>query len=365
MLGTHFERAATAARALVQRAGRLLGAAALSVLLAAPAAAAAEEGAPTRVRELAIADYRDYLLDDHPVRQGMRHFAQRVGSAAGGALCVTVRSDTVPGTPAQQFAALRAGAPGTPDLMLVAATGLAPLAPEFGLLDLPYLVRDEAEADALLDGPFGDALLAQAPNAGLVGLAWWENGFRQITSAGAPIRQARALRGLRMRVIDEPVFIESARAMGAEPVPLAYPELHAALRSGRVAAQENFLSQILAGGLHELQSSLTLTNHSYGALVLVAKPAAWRSLTPAQQAIVATAAREAARVQRRAAREQARQAQATLARQGIAVHLLDPSERERLRNLTAPLRSSRFGQHSPALWTLYRQQGQPSPISQP
>lgn len=355
MLGTHFKRAATAARALAQRAGRLLGAAALSALLAAPAAAAAEEGAPAPVRELAIADYRDYLPDDHPVRQGMRHFAQQVGSAAGGALRVTVRSDAVSGTPAQQIAALRAGAPGTPDLMLVAATGLAPLAPGFGLLDLPYLVRDEAEADALLDGPFGDALLAQAPSAGLVALSWWENGFRQITSAGAPIQRADELRGLRMRVIDEPVFIESARAMGAEPVPLAYPELHAALRSGRVTAQENFISQILAGGLHELQSSLTLTNHSYGALVLVAKPAAWRSLTPAQQAIVAAAAREAARVQRRAVREQSRHAQARLARQGIAVHVLDPAERERLRDLTAPLRSSRFGQHSPALWTLYRQ----------
>lgn len=355
MLGTHFKRAATVARALARRAGRLLGAAALSVLLAAPAAAAAEQGAPAPVRELAIADYRDYLPQDHPVRHGMRHFAQQVASASGGALRVAVRSDTVPGTPAQQLAALQAGAPGTPDLMLVAATGLAPLAPDFALLDLPYLVRDEADADALLDGPFGDALLAQAPNAGLVALAWWENGFRQITSAGAPIRQASALRGLRMRVIDAPVFIETARAMGAEPVPLDYPELRDALRSGRVAAQENFVSQILAGGLHELQSSLTLTDHSYGALVLVANPAAWRSLDPAQQAIVAAGAREAARVQRRAAREQARQAQARLARQGIAVHVLDSAERERLRNLTAALRSSRFGQHSPALWTLYRE----------
>ncbi|MFN3788794.1 TRAP transporter substrate-binding protein DctP [Massilia sp.] len=360
MLGTHFKRAAAAARTLAQRAGGLLGAAALSALLAAPAGAAAgaEEGAPAPVRELAIADYRDYLPDDHPVRQGMRHFAQQVASASGGALRVAVRADTVPGTPAQQFAALRAGAPGTPDLMLVAATGLAQLAPDFALLDLPYLVRDEAEADALLDGPFGAALLAQlaqSPGAGLVGLAWWENGFRQITSAGAPIRQARALRGLRMRVIDAPVFIESARAMGAEPVPLDYPELREALRTGRVAAQENFVTQILAGGLHEVQSSLTLTKHSYGALVLVAKPAVWRSLEPASRSVLAAAAREAARFQRRAAREQERQAQARLARAGIAVHALDPAERELLRNLTAPLRSSRFGQHSPALWKLYRE----------
>ncbi|MEX5746252.1 DctP family TRAP transporter solute-binding subunit [Massilia sp. X63] len=357
MLVTLFRRAASAARTLALCGAGLLGAAAAA---AAPGPAGAVQGAQASVRELAIADYRSYLAEDHPVRQGMRRFAELVEAGSGGRLRVVLRADALPGTPAQQIAALQAGAPGAPALMLVAATGLAPLAPDFALLDLPYLVQDHAQADALLDGVFGDALLAQlaqlgqARGAGLVGLAWWENGFRQITSTGAPIRSADALRGLRMRVIDAPVFVDTARAMGAEPVPLAFADVHDALRSGRVAAQDNFISQILAGGLHELQASLSITNHSYGALVLVANRGAWRGLDPAHQALVAGAAREAGRFQRDAARAQARQAMAQLARSGMDIHELAPTERDKLRARTAPLRSSRLAQHSPALWKLYQ-----------
>lgn len=341
----------------------------LGACLLAPAVAAAQPGV---VHELDIADYRGYLAEDHPVRQGMRKFAQLVEHGSEGRVRVKVRADVLPGAPAQQLAALRGGAPGAPALMLVASTGLAGPVPAFALLDLPFLVRDEAHADSLLDGPFGAALLArlgQDETAGLVGLAWWENGFRQITTSGAPVRGAADLRGLKMRTIDEPVFIEAARAMGAEPLPLPFGELAAALRAGRVAAQENFMSQILAGRLYEVQSGLSLTNHSYGPLVLVANGGAWQRLAPGQQRLLQSAAAEAGRFQRRAARESARLARAELERHGMAVHALAAGEQERLRELTAPLRATYFGRHGDGLWRLYREQGGAKPrdaaVSQP
>lgn len=355
MLGTLSKRVAGAARAaprppafLTRFVFPLLGA----WLLAAGPAPAAEPP----VRELDIADYRAYLPEDHPARQGMRRFAQLVQAESGGTLRVRVRADALPGSPAKQLAALSAGVAGAPALMLVAGTGLAGLAKEFELLDLPFLVRDEQQADALLDGPFGAALLARLAPAGLVGLGWWENGFRQITSSGAPIRRAEDLRGLKLRVIGEPVFLDTARAMGADPVPLPFGELYEALKARRVDAQDNFTSQILVGRLHEVQSALTLTNHSYSALVLVANAAAWNSLSPQQQRSVQAAAAEAGQFQRRVAREDARRARAQLEQLGMAVGTLAPPAVEQLRAQTAPMRLRYFSRYQDTLWRLYQQQ---------
>jgi len=323
-------------------------------LLGACLLAAGHVAAAPTPRELDIADYRAYLSEDHPVRQGMRRFAQLVEAKSGGSLRLRPRSEALPGSPAQQIAAFQAGAPGAPALMLVAGTGLASIAKEFELLDLPFLVRDGRQADALLDGPFGDALLERVAPAGLAGLAWWENGFRQITSSGAPLRRAEDLHGLRFRVIGEPVFVDTVRAMGAEPVPLPFGELYEALKTRRVDAQDNFTSQILAGRLHEVQSALTLANHSYSPLVLVANAAAWNGLDPEQRRIIQAAAIEAGRFQRSLVREEAVQARARLAQGGMAVGELPPAELEKLRVLTAPVRAFYFERHGPRLWQLYQ-----------
>lgn len=345
MLETLFRRARQPAR-------RVLSACGLALVAAAATAAASTAAAPA-VRQLEIADYRGYLPEQHPVRQGMRAFADSAARASGGRLQVKVRSDALPGSPAAQIAALRAGAPGAPALMLVAGTGLAAQVKAFELLDLPYLVADAGQADALLDGPFGGALLARLAPAGLVGLAWWENGFRQFTTSSGPIRDARDLRGLGLRVIGEPVFVETAHALGAKPVPLPFAELYGALKAKRVAAQDNFISQILVGRLYEVQTSLSLTNHSYSALVLAANAQAWAALAPREQGILRQAALEAARVQRGAARAEAEAALATLAAQGMAVHTLAPPQSAALRTLTAPLRERYFAAHDPELRELY------------
>jgi tripartite ATP-independent transporter DctP family solute receptor len=305
------------------------------------------------LRQLDIADYRAYLADDHPVRQGMRKFAELVDAGSNGTLRIKVRTDALPGPAGKQIAALRAPAADAPALMLVASTGLAAVAQEFAVLDLPFLVLDERHADALLEGAFGAALLARLAPTGLVGLAWWENGFRQMTASGEPIRRAADLRRLNFRVIGEPAFIDSMRAMGANPVPLPFSELYAALKSRRVDAQDNFYSQILAGRLYEVQSSLAVTNHSYSAMVLVANAALWRALAPAERALLQAAALEAARFQRRLVRDEAALARAGLAARGMVVTELDPAELMKLQDLTQAVRDRYFGNGKDGLRQLY------------
>jgi tripartite ATP-independent transporter DctP family solute receptor len=305
------------------------------------------------VRQIDIADYRPYLPDDHPVRQGMRKFAELVHARSEGSLHITVRPDAMAGSPGKQIAALQAGEAGAPALMLVAATGIAAVSRAFELLDLPFLVRNEKQVDALLDGAFGHVLLARMASSGLVGLAWWENGFRQITTSGPPIRHAEDLRGLNFRVIGEPVFVETLRAMGANPVPLPFGELYAALKSRRIDAQDNFPSQILAGRLYEVQSSLSVSNHSYSALVLVANAAMWDQLTSPQRHVLQVAAIDAGRFQRQAVRAEARRARARLASEGMLVNEVEAAELTKLHDLTEPVRNRYFGNQHDDLRQIY------------
>lgn len=357
MLETIFKREAAPART-ASRAGwsaslhlLLRRCAGLICCVLAPLAVQAAEPA---VRELDIADYRAYLSDDHPARQGMRQFAKLVAATSAGSLHITPRTDALPGSPAQQLAALQAGAPQAPALMLVAATGLAPLVPAFSLLDLPFLLRDAAQADAVLDGGFGSTLLEQLAPHGLVGLAWWENGFRQITSARGPIRRVEDLHDLNFRVIGEPVFIDTVKALGAKPLPLPFGELYAALAAGRVDAEDNFTSQILAGRLYQVQTALSITNHSYSPLLLVANGALWNSLNADQQRLLQAAALAAGKAQRRIARAQDHAALGQLAQLGMLVEPTPAPELKKMRALTAPLRAQAFARHPEALRQLYQ-----------
>jgi tripartite ATP-independent transporter DctP family solute receptor len=303
---------------------------------------------------LEIADYRAYLSDTHPVRQGMRKFAELVRAKGGGKLQVNVRTDALPGSPAEQIDALQKGGPGVPAMMLVASTGLVKLRAEFAVLDLPFLVRDQREADFLLDGAFGNALLERLASTNLVGLSWWENGFRQVTTSGPAIVRAEDFRDVQFRVIAEPVFVDTFRAIGANPVPLPFAGLYEALKAKSVQAQDNFCPQILAGRLYEVQSSLSMTNHSYSPLVLVANADVWRRLTPGQRRVLQEAAIDAGRFQREANRQDEAAVRARLVAAGMRIHTLPAVELEKMESLTRPVRAQYFEKADAGLLKLYQ-----------
>lgn len=291
---------------------------------------------PVRIE---VADYRAYLADDHPVRQGMRQFAQQVQAQSAGTLQVQVRSDAVPGAPAAQLQRFREGAERAPQLMLFAGTGLVALHPEMRFLDLPFVLRDAQHADAQLSGPFGQALLERLKGRGLVGLALWENGFRHVTSSAAPLRTVQDFEGLKFRVVPDPVLENTFKAVGAKTVPLPFSGLHQALADKTLQAQDNFLPQIWAGQLHAVQPYLSLTHHSYGVLVMAANEAFWDQLSPAQKEVVRQAARDAGIFQREAARKADKHVLQSIRAQGVVVNEMPAQEILKWRERTEPLRS--------------------------
>ncbi|WP_353234326.1 TRAP transporter substrate-binding protein DctP [Diaphorobacter ruginosibacter] len=285
---------------------------------------------PASAMHLSVADYRAYLPENHSVRLALHELASDAAALSGGQLQVDVLPGTIPGSPALQIEALRQGRSGAPQIMLVAATGLAELEKSFELFDRPYAVPDAEAAESIVEGPQGRALLDSLSAHGLVGLAFMENGFRQLSTTKAILHGMKDLRGMTVRTLPAKTSADTFTAWGSVPVAIAASAVRGAIESGQVEAQEGFVSMLLQTRLFEVQKHLWLTGHSYGAQVLVVRQSTWRALDKVQQTWLREAAEKVARVQRRRAREEDAQALKALAHAGMQVHRIPPELRASL-----------------------------------
>ena len=272
--------------------------------------------------------------DTHPQGLGAKRFAELVSSKTGGRIQIsTYGSGKLGSDPAMQSATQG----GTIEMMVGPTSNLVGLIKDFAVFDLPYVIGSYKEADALLDGPLGKGLSAKLDAVGLVGLAYWENGFRNVTNSKRPIAKMEDFAGLKIRVIQNPVFIDVFKAFGTNPVPMAFTELYAALESRAVDAQENPVGLIDSQKFYEVQKYLSLTGHVYSPFIVIASKKWFDTLSAADQAAVKAAAVEAGVYQRAQQREQAVQLVDGLKAKGMAVNELAPAELQRLRAAAAPI----------------------------
>ncbi|WBU55340.1 TRAP transporter substrate-binding protein [Paracoccus sp. SCSIO 75233] len=192
---------------------------------------------------------------------------------------------------------------GSLDLVISSTGPLGNFVPETYALDLPFLFRDYDHARAVLDGEIGQELLAKIGENDLVGLAWSENGFRHVTNSKRPVRTPADLEGLKLRTMENRVHMEAFAQMGAEPTPMAFPELFTALQQGVVDGQENPVTVISASNFWEVQNHASLTGHVYSPAVILASPILWDSLSDEEkgwfsEAAAASAAATRAEVSR-------------------------------------------------------------------
>src|SRR3954465_7485307 len=180
---------------------------------------------------------------DHPVSLGVQKFAEIVATKSGGKLKVREFGASQLGNEMQMQSALRGG---TQEMMSAASTSLASVVKEFGLLDFPFVVNTTAQAEALVSGPFGQAMTEMLPEKDLIGLGYWGLGFRNATNSSRSINKIEDFAGLKLRVIPNPVFLETFKAFKANPVPMAFGELYTALENKTVDGQENPYSVILS-----------------------------------------------------------------------------------------------------------------------
>ena len=226
---------------------------------------------------------------------------------------------------------------GAQDITCPDSSTLARLVKDFSAINYPFTFLSEAEADHVLDGPWGQELLAALPAQGLVGLAFWENGFRHLTNSRRPVAAMSQVRGLRMRTMQNQMLIDSFNDLGFEAVPLPFPKVYAALASHEVDGQENPLPTILSSRFYEVQPYLTLSRHVYSAFVLLLSKARWDRLDAQDRALILRAAQEARDYQRQLNREATTQALEQLRRLGMQVTRIEVRDAESVRRRLRPV----------------------------
>lgn len=266
--------------------------------------------------------------------QGVAKFVELVNAKSGGQIRIKPFYNGALGNDVQVTSALQGG---TVEFTVPQTTTLTGMIKEFEILDFPFLFSNEAEAEKVLDGATGRKLLDKLPAKGLVGLAYWENGFFNATNSKHPIVRAEDFQGLKFRAIQARISQETLKALGANPVPLAVPELYTALETRTVDGQGTPTAVIAALKLNEVQKFLSLTQHSYGAFLPLVSKKFWDKLSEADRKILQEAAVEARAFQRGVAREQAKSAQAQMAAKGLAVNEVSPAERARMREKMQPV----------------------------
>lgn len=298
-------------------------------LLAATLAASALAGA----QEIK-ARFGTSLPDSHPQTLGARKFADLVAAKTAGRIKVSVYSAGQLGSDLQMQAALQGG---TQEFTAPSTATLAGLVKDFGVLGLPFSFASEKEADAVLDGPFGKKLLAKLPERGLVGLAFWENGFRNVTNSKRPIVHAEDIAGLKIRTMQNNLYIDMFGGLGANAVPMSVTELFTALESRAVDAQENPYTVVHAQKFYDVQKYLSTTGHAYDALVLLVSKKFWDRLSAADQKSVQDAALEATAYERQTSRELNAKLRKELTQLGMQINDVSPQERARMREKLQPV----------------------------
>ena len=270
----------------------------------------------------------------HPQAQGAQKFADLMAQKSGGKIQVKLFAGGVLGGDLQTVSALQGG---TVEMTVLNAGILNAQVKEFGAYDLPFLFNNPQEADAVTDGAFGKGLFAKLADKGLIGLGYWDLGFRNLTNSKRPITRLEDIAGLKIRVIQSPIYIDLFNALGATATPMPFPELYSALDQKAVDGQENPNSTILASKFNEVQKHLALTHHIYNPQALLVGRKLWDSLSADEKKMFQDAATEATRYQREVSRGQADQALDALRKGGMQVTELSPTEMNRLREKVRPV----------------------------
>jgi tripartite ATP-independent transporter DctP family solute receptor len=252
--------------------------------LASGAGAVRRASASTAGRALRIG----YIL---PIKSqlgaGATVFADEIARRTGGRMTIQQFPDSTLGGDVEL---LKGVALGTIDLAFVTGMGLPNVLPAAGVLNIPFLFRDNAHAHAVIDGPFGESFRPRFAAKSLIMLAWGENGLRHMSNAKRPIVTPADLKGLKMRVPQSQVLLEGFQALGVEAAALPFPQLFEALRAGRFDGQENPIATIQAAKFDQVQKFLTLSGHAYDPAALLMAPDAFDELSAEDKAIFTEAA---------------------------------------------------------------------------
>ena len=215
-------------------------------------------------------------------------------------------------------------------MVCTSSSPLVGIIKELGVFDLPFLFANEKEADAVLDGPAGAYFNKKLEDAGLVNLAYWENGFRNLTNNKRPVAKAEDFEGIKVRVMQNNIFLDTFKTLGTNAVPMNFGEVFTALETHTIDGQENPFVTIETSKFNEVQKYLSVTRHAYTPFLILYSKKLWDQLNAQEQAVLREAAVAGQKVQRTAIRAQSEKSLASLKAKGMQVNEITPAEQSRM-----------------------------------
>lgn len=290
--------------------------------------------ASTAQRDITLR-FSHVVTEDTPKGRAASRFRALVQERSSGRITVQVFPDGQLYGDHDEMQALQLGAVDlvAPSLSKFGRIGL----PEFELFDLPFLFDNLSDVRRITLGALGQRLFKSLKRQGLVGLGFFDNGFKQM-SANRPLLTPADFVGLRMRVQASRVIADQMRALGARPVTLAFSETRRALATGVVDGTENPVSNFWTQGMHQVQSDLSLTNHGYLGYAVVTNQRFWEHLQVNDRELIDQALQESLDYARQIADTQNDAALAALRQSNTTrIHSLSSSQRAHLQQAVQPV----------------------------
>lgn len=269
----------------------------------------------------------------HPIVAGGQKFADLVAQKSGGKMQVKLFPGGVLGGDVQVLSAVQGG---TVDMTSMNSGILQSQVKEFAIVDFPFLFNDPKEADAVLDSAIGKALADKLPEKGLVHLAYYDLGFRQLTNSKRPIKTIDDIAGLKIRVIQSPIYIDTFGALGANPLPMPITEVYTAMEQRTIDGHENPFTVIEANKFYEVQKYLIGSRHIYNPQTMMISKKTWDRLNKEEQDILLATAKESQVYQRQVSRDAQEKALAVL-KTKMEYSDLPPAEIAKIRTKLKPV----------------------------
>jgi len=274
------------------------------------------------------------IQEEHPLGKGVNRFVEIVNEKTGGKFKIRTYPNGSLGSESQMISATQGS---VQEIVIPSSAPVVGVVKEFAVFDLPFLFNTEKEADAVLDGPVGQQLLDKLTSKGLIGLCFWENGFRVVTNSKRPITKSEDIGGLKIRTMQSPVYIDAFNTLGANAVPMAFTEVYTALETKAIDAQENPFGIIHASKFNEVQKYLSATKHSYAPYVVIVGKRFWDRLSAEEKKVLQDACIEARGFQRQVSREENAKILEDLKSKGMVYNELSPEELEKMQLKLKPV----------------------------
>lgn len=265
----------------------------------------------------------------HPISFGITKMTQCAADKSGGKLKLVPYYDGALGNDSTASQQVRTG---SLDMVLTSTAPLVGAISQLAVFDLPFLFSNEKEADHVLDGPVGQSFAPKFEAAGVVNLAFWENGFRNVTNSKRAVGKWEDLQGVKMRVMQNKVFVDTFSALGSNPTPLAFSEVYSALETRTVDGQENPVALIENMKFYEVQKYLSLTRHAYSPLAVLISKKKFDTLSTQEQGVLRECAVAGQQESRRVGRAADAEVIAKLKKAGMQVNEVSPAELQRMRD---------------------------------